>query len=130
MENELENSEDISLLGELDSEEESPYLRRQKTVAVRRRRFARRWRWLLADVALLALSVIVGYVVTSLALTSPAFRLRSPRDVEVVGSHFVSREEVLNALSLPLGERHGSGINIFRISLETRRKLVESKTGT
>jgi cell division protein FtsQ len=118
--------DEIPLPGELDGEEDSPYLRRQKAVAVRRHRISRRWRWALFTIAVVFPVGSAGYFLARFALTSPQFVLNSAQDVVVEGNRFVSREEVLNALGLPLGEKAGSGINIFRLSLEARRKQVET----
>jgi len=110
----------------LEGEGDSPYLRRQKAVAVRRRRISRRWRWALFTVAVLLPTGVAGYFLAAFALTSPHFVLNSADDVVVVGNRFVSREEVLNALGMPLGGKAGAGLNVFRLSLENRRKQVES----
>jgi len=110
----------------LEGEEDSPYLRRQKAVTVRRGRVSRRWRWVLFTVAVLIPTGLVGYFLAVFALTSPHFVLNSAEDVVVVGNRFVSREEILNALGMPLSGKAGTGINVFRLSLETRRKQVES----
>lgn len=110
----------------MEEEEDSPYLRRQKAVGVRRGRVSRRWRWVLFAVAVLLPTGVVGYFLAVFALTSPHFVLNSAEDVVVVGNRFVSREEILNALGMPLGGKAGTGMNLFRLSLETRRKQVES----
>lgn len=123
---ELEKQDIIPLPGELDGEEDSPYLRRQKAVAVRRSRISRRWRWLLFIVGVLLPVGLGGYFLASFALTSPYFVLNSAEDVVVEGNRYVSCEEVLSALGLPLGGKPGSGMNILRLSLEARRKQVES----
>lgn len=112
--------------GELDREEESPYLRRQKSVAVRRGRVARPWRWALLWGAAMVPAAIAVYLVASFALLSPRFRLHSADDVLVMGTHFVSRDEVINALGLPLHAGAGPGVSVFSLSLEAKRKQVES----
>lgn len=122
----MERQDEITLPGELEGEEDSPYLRRQKAMAVRRSRISRRGRWMLFIVGVLLPVGLGGYFLATFALTSPHFVLNSAEDVVVMGNRFVSREEVLSALGLPLGGKTGSGMNIFRISLENRRKQVES----
>jgi cell division protein FtsQ len=109
---------------ELDGEEESPYLRRQKAVTVRRHRLSWSWRWVLFFTAVVAPVGITSYYLTSFALSSPRFELHSADDVQVTGNQFVSREEVANALGLPLHAGSGPGIKIFRLSLEAERKQV------
>ncbi len=108
----------------LDREEESPYLRRQKAVAVRRHRPSWGWRWVLFFTAVAAPVGIASYFLTTFALSSPRFELRSADDIQVTASRFVSREEVANALGLPLHAGNGPGINVLRLSLEALRKQV------
>jgi cell division protein FtsQ len=115
-----------ALPDELDSEQESPYLRRQNLVSVRRSRISRRLRWVLWAVGVLLPVVIAGYFLATFALTSPSFVLSSPEDIVVAGNRFVSREEVLGALGLPLTGNVKAGTNVFRISLDARRRLVET----
>jgi len=122
--------EDIPLPDEPELEEESPYLRRQKAVAVRRSRLSRRLRLVLRG-ALFGILVLipvgyVGYRLAAFALTSPRFLLTFPADVVVEGNGFVSRDEILSALGIPVPEKLGLGINLFRLSLEVKRKQVES----
>jgi cell division protein FtsQ len=116
----------IPLRQDLDRDEESPYLRRQNSIPVRRRRFSRRVRWILFAVGILLPVGVGGGLLANFALTSPHFTLSAPEDVTVVGNRFVSREEVLGALSLPLTGNRRAGSNIFRISLDTKRRQVET----
>ena len=118
--------ENTLLPGELDSDGESPYLRRQKALAVRRSRVSHRLRWTLFTIAVLLPAGLAGYFVARFALSSPLFVLNSDAQVVITGNRFVSREEILNALALPLGGPGTTGVNIFRLALETRRKQVES----
>lgn len=118
--------ENIPMSPELDAGEESPYLRRQRPVAVRRSRFSRRWRRLLLALFVLLLVGYIGYSLATFALTSPRFMLKSADDVRVMGNRFVSREEVLAALGLPPPGNLAEGVNIFRLPLEEKRKQVES----
>jgi cell division protein FtsQ len=118
-------NESIPRPGDLEAEEESPYLRRQKTVAVRRRRVSHRLRWLLWGFVALVPLGLVGYELAAFALSSPLFVLGSPEDVVVVGNRFVSREEVVNALGFSLETKWRAGVNIFRLPLEAKRRDVE-----
>ncbi len=122
----VSEDDNIPLPDDLTTEEESPYLRRQKAVAVRRGRISRRLRWILWGVAVLVPVGLAGYGLATFALASSCFVLYSPDDVVVTGNRFVSREEVLNALSLPLGTTAGAGINVFRLPLEEKRRRVEA----
>ncbi|MGA3323903.1 MAG: FtsQ-type POTRA domain-containing protein [Terriglobia bacterium] len=123
---ELVEQDELPVQDELDSEEESPYLRRQKSVPVRRSRISRRVRVALFVIVVLLPVAFAGYGLATFALTSPHFVLTSPEDIVVVGNHFVSREEVLGALGLPLTGDLKTGTNVFRMSLDVRRRGVET----
>ncbi len=110
----------------LDPMEESPFLRRPKSVSVRRNRLSRRVRIALFIVAVLLPVGFAGYALATFALTSPLFVLTSPDDVVVTGNQFVSREEVLDALGLSLTGSIKSGTNVFRMSLDNERRGVET----
>jgi len=110
----------------LDGEEESPYLRRQKAVTVRRRRLSSSRQW-----AVFLLTVVVplgigSYFLTTFVLTSPRFELRSADDIQLSANHVVTREDVAVALGLPLRGRNGLGLKVLRLSLEDARKQVEA----
>src|ERR1019366_2760570 len=80
---------------DVEPEEESPYLRRQKAVPVRRSRFSRRVRLTFFAFAVLLPVGVAGYFVATFALSSPVFVLSSPDNIVVEGNRYVSREEVL-----------------------------------
>jgi cell division septal protein FtsQ len=117
--------QDTLLPGDLD-DEESPYLRRQKAVAVRRRRFSRHARWVFLGIAALLLLGVVSYYLVSFALASSRFVLSSPDDVVVEGNQYVSRQEVLSALGFSAKGPVRIGVSVFRLPLAERRKQVES----
>lgn len=123
-------SEDVLDPEGMDDGEESPFRRRARPVRVRRRRLPQRLlsvgRWMLVAALLLAPLGYGGFRLASYALTSPRFRLVSPQDVQIQGSQYVSREEVLNALGLSLTGRSARGVNVFRLSLERERRQLES----
>ncbi len=123
---EMVDRDTLPIQDDLDSEEESPYLRRQKSLAVRRSRFSRRFRMALFIVGVLLPVGLAGYGLATFALTSPIFVLNSPDDIVVEGNHFISREEVLGALGIPLTGDLKSGTNVFHLSLEARQRGVES----
>lgn len=114
------------LLDEFEPEEESPYLRRQKAVPVRRRRFSRRVVWTVFALAVLLPVGMAGFFLAEFALTSPLFMLKSADNIVLEGNRYVSREEVLGVLGLPLTGNRGTGTNVFRLSLDTQRRLVET----
>jgi cell division septal protein FtsQ len=47
-------------------------------------------------------------------------------DVAIEGNQYVTREEILSAIGLPLYWTMGQGVSIFRINLNEARKAVES----
>jgi cell division protein FtsQ len=110
----------------LEPMEESPYLRRQKSVPLRRSRVSRRVKWALFAVAVLLPVLLAGYAISTFALNSPLFVLASADEIVVTGNHFVSREEVLGVLDLSLTGNIKAGTNIFRISLEKKQGAVET----
>lgn len=116
----------LALQDDLDSEGESPYLRREKSLPVRRSRVSRRLRLALFVMGVLLPVGLAGYGLATFALNSPIFVLNSPDDIVVEGNHFVSREEVLGALGVPLTGSSKAGTNVFRMSLEARQRGVEA----
>ncbi len=123
---EMVDQDALPIQDDLDSGEESPYLRRQKSLAVRRSRVSRRLRMALFIIGVLLPVGLAGYGLATFALTSPIFVLNSPDDIVVEGNHFVSREEVLGALGMPLTGDPKTGTNIFHMSLEARQRGVEA----
>ena len=123
---EMVEQDELPMPDDLDSQEESPYLRRQKSGPVRRSRISRRVRVALFVIGVLLPVGFAGYGLATFALTSPVFVLTSPEDIVVAGNHFVSREEVLGALGLPLTGNLKTGTNVFRMSLDVRRRGVET----
>jgi cell division protein FtsQ len=126
MDAELKEAERTPSPEAFDGEEESPYLRRQKAVRVRPHRLGWGWRWVLFFVLVVAPMGTTSYFLTTFALSSPRFELRSAEDIQVIGNQFVSLEEVANALGLPLHPGSGPGVKVFRLSLEAQRKQVEA----
>jgi cell division protein FtsQ len=126
MDTELMEEERTPLPEALDAEEESPYLRRQKAVTARPHRPSSGWGWVLFFVTAVPPLGIMSYFLTTFALSSPRFELRSADDIQVSGNQFVSREEVASALGLPLHAGGGPGVKVFRSSLEAQRKQVEA----
>lgn len=125
MDRQLAEEEKTLLPDQLEGAEESPYLRRQKGVAVRRHRALWRLRWVPFLAVVVALTGIASYFLINFALSSPWFELHSADDVRVTGNQFVSREEVANALGVPPHGGSDPGLNVFRLSLQGKRKQVE-----
>lgn len=125
----IDDTDNIPLPGELEEEEESPFRRRQRAVPVRRGRFARVRRILRWSALALLVLLPVGYSGYRLAvwgLTSPRFMLASGDDIVLEGNRYVSRGEVLNVLGFPSSGKLARGVNIFRVSLDEKRKQLEA----
>ncbi len=121
--------DDIPRPGDLDPDEVSPYRRRAKAVPVRRTRWPLLVRVLRTAAFLVLVVAPSGYAVYRVALfalSSPLFRLSSPDDVELAGANYVTRNDVMAALGLSGTGVPGSGVNIFRLSLENARNQVEA----
>lgn len=126
----MNSSKSFPIIDEVDSEEESPYLRRPRPVEVRRglvlRRFRRLLRWLIAGILVctplgFGMGWVAGYVENS-----PRFQLNSEEDVVVEGNRYLTRESLVRALGLPQAGDRWSGPNIFKLSLDEERKRLES----
>lgn len=124
----VEEIDDITLPVDLDTEEESPYRRRQRAVPVRRGRLGGvRFvlKWGLAAVLVLPAVGYAGYSLAVFMLSSPRFLLTTEDDVVVTGNNFVSSDEVTNGLGLARPGKLAHGLNILRISLEEKKKQLE-----
>jgi cell division protein FtsQ len=108
---------------ELLTDEEPRYLRRQKPVEIRRKKFSgKTWPayrrtivWVFAGAAVLT----AGVFATRYLLYSPQMLLLKPDQIEVSGNHIVQREEVLK---LFVRDRDRS---VVRIPLDVRRSQIE-----
>jgi cell division protein FtsQ len=107
---------------ELLTDEEPRYLRRQKPVEIRRKKFAGRSWPFYRRVMFLGAMGIVGVAVVTLGarflLYSPQLLLK-PDQVELTGNHIVSREAVLQQF---VRDRNRS---VLRVPLEARRSQLE-----
>ena len=103
---------------------ERRYLRRQKPVEIRRRRFGRSgWpavrRWIAISVG--AVCAVAGiYFSARFLLFSPAVKLAAYDQIEVIGSHYVSPAAVNERFASDLGQ------SILRVPLEARRQALEA----
>lgn len=105
-------------------EEEPRYLRRQKPLEIKRRKFgARAWRSYLhvaaiTGVALAGAAMLYG--VGHFLLSAPDMALVHPSQVALSGNHQVSRAAVLEIFSVDRGR------SVLHIPLEERRRQLES----
>ena len=108
---------------DLDSEEESPFLRGQKRVPVRRgplpRKTARKVK--VAAVILLAAAgtATVGTFLYRYGAHSWRFRLESSDNIEIRGTQNVTRAQVLEVMGADIGR------NLFFVPLSDRKKQLE-----
>lgn len=108
---------------ELLGDDEPRYLRRQKPVEIRRKKFGGRswpfYRRVLLFSAVGIAGASAGIVAGRFLLYSPRMLLLKPDQVDVAGNRVVSREAVLQAFS---GDR---GRSVLTIPLEERRSALE-----
>jgi cell division protein FtsQ len=108
---------------ELLADEEPRYLRRQKPLEIRRKKFGgRSWTfyrrvlvWTIAGAAGLTCTIAAGRFL----LYSPQVLLLKPDQIELTGNHIVSREAVLQPFA------HDRNRSVLRIPLDARRAELE-----
>jgi cell division protein FtsQ len=105
------------------ADEEPRYLRRQKPLEIRRRKFGRNWpayrRWLLAGAGILAGGWLV-YGGARFFLFSPRVALASEDQIEVTGNRYVSRAIVTEKFAPDFGR------SVLQVPLEARRASLEA----
>ena len=108
---------------ELLGDEEPRYLRRQKPVEIRRKKFSGRSWPFYRRVLFYGVVGIAGMSATVVAgrflLYAPQMLLVKPEQIEVTGNHIVSREAVLQQFV------HDRGRSVLRIPLDARRGALE-----
>jgi cell division protein FtsQ len=108
---------------ELVAEDEPRYLRRQKPVEIRRKKFSGRGWPFCRRVLIVSFAAMVGIVFaaygTRFLLYSPSMLLLKPDQIEVKGNRVVAREAVLQQF---VQDRNHS---VLRIPLDTRRSQLE-----
>ncbi|HEX8871219.1 MAG TPA: FtsQ-type POTRA domain-containing protein [Candidatus Acidoferrum sp.] len=108
---------------ELVADEEPRYLRRQKPVEIRRKKFSgttwplyrRAFVWTVVGAAL----VTGGVFAVRYALYSPQMLLIKPDQIEITGNSIVAREEILKLFV------HDRNRSVLRIPLDTRRTQIQ-----
>jgi cell division protein FtsQ len=108
---------------ELLGEDEPRYLRRQKPVEIRRKKFAGKswsfYRRMLVAVAVAVAGFTAAGVAGEFLLYSPQVALLKPDQLQLTGNRIVSREAVLQQFARDRGR------SILRIPLDARRSAVE-----
>jgi cell division protein FtsQ len=109
---------------EVLAEQEPRYLRRQKPLEIKRRKFGKKaWKGYLrwpAIAALVVTALVAVYLASHFLLTSPSMSLLHPGQVELAGNKYVSRAAVLEIFSSDRGR------SVLRIPLEERRRQLET----
>lgn len=106
------------------ADDEPRYLRRQKPLEVRRRKFGRKsWpayrKWTLLAATIVAAGV-VAYRGIRFLLVSPTVEFTGSYQVEINGNQFVGRSAITDVFSPDVGK------SILRVPLDARRKEIES----
>ena len=109
---------------EVLTEDEPRYLRRQKPVEIRRRKFGKKaWKGYLRAV-LLVIAAALGagalYGAGDFLFTSSTMALANPSQVEIRGNHYVTRASMLEIFSPDRGR------SVLRIPLDERRAQIEA----
>jgi cell division protein FtsQ len=107
----------------LDIEDESPFLRGQKRVSVRRaalpKKAATGLTWFFIAAAVVFLVGAVAAAIYHYGEHSWRFRVESSDNVEIVGLHNVSHQQVMEVMGADIGR------NTFFIPLDERQKQLE-----
>lgn len=114
---------DDARLVDLESEQESPFLRAQKRVSVRRgslpKKTAHRLQWAALVAGLLILIAIVAGMAMQYGSHSWRFTLDSSDNIEVGGNHNVSQAQIMEVMGGDIGR------NIFFVPLAQRQKQLQ-----
>src|ERR1700688_960388 len=118
------NAEPDTYPSEALADEEPRYLRRQKPLEIRRRKFARgSWptyrKWLLAGAGLITMAA-AGYYGTRFSLYSPAVALANYDQIEINGNQHVRRAAIAEKFAADLGR------SAMRVPLDARRESIEA----
>jgi cell division protein FtsQ len=117
-----EELEDARLL-DLDAEKESPFLRAQKRVSVRRsplpKKTATRLVWAALAIVVAGVGCMAAAALYHYGEHSWRFRLDSSDDIELTGLSDVSRSQIMEVMGGDIGR------NVFFIPLDQRKKQLE-----
>lgn len=114
---------DDTRLVNLDVDEESPFLRGQKRISVRRgplpKKAAHRLLWALAALAIAGLATVAAGAMYRYSEHSWRFRIDSSEDIEISGTRNVTHAQVLEIFGADIGR------NIFFVPLAQRKAQLE-----
>ena len=106
------------------ADEEPKYLRRQKPVEIKRRKFGRKAWSTYLRVAMWAAAGIAGavaaYGIGSFLLTSPQIALIHPDQISIDGNHFVAPQSIREVFIADRGK------SILRVPIDRRRRQLEA----
>ena len=110
-------------LVDLEAEQESPFLRGQKRVSVRRvslpRKAAHRLLWMMGAIVILALVGAAGASLYDYGKHSWRFRIDSSDQIEVSGAEHVGHAQIMDVMGGDIGR------NIFFVPLAQRKEQLE-----
>jgi cell division protein FtsQ len=108
---------------ELLADEEPRYLRRQKPVEIRRKKFGGRtwsfYRRVMVVTVVASAGAAIAVAGGRFLLYAPQMLLLKPDQIELTGNHIVSREAVVQQFA------HDRNRSVLRIPLDTRRSELE-----
>jgi cell division protein FtsQ len=114
---------DVSRLVDLEAEQESPFLRGQKRVSVRRGslppKAVSRLKWVGLALLLLAMGGIAAAVLYNYGEHSWRFRIDSSDQIEVSGAQHISHAQIMEVMGGDIGR------NIFFVPLAQRKRQLE-----
>jgi cell division protein FtsQ len=114
---------DDSRLLDLEAEQESPFLRAQKRVPVRKnaipKKTAKRLSWIVLAVVVVAILGAAGSALYGYGKHSWRFRIDSSDQIEIVGAQHVTHAQIMEVMGGDIGR------NIFFIPLEQRKLQLE-----
>ncbi|MBV8052410.1 MAG: FtsQ-type POTRA domain-containing protein [Acidobacteriaceae bacterium] len=114
---------DDARLVDLDVEEQSPFLRGQKRVSVRRNSLSKKAAAYLGWILLTTIVVFLGSVTVAAAYHygehSWRFRIESSDDIEITGHEDVLRSQIIEVMGGDIGR------NVFYVPLALRKKQLE-----
>jgi len=108
---------------ELITDDEPRYLRRQKPVEIRRKKFGSKgwafYRRVLFWTVLGAATVTAAVFAYQFATSSPAVLLKKPEQIAIAGNHVVNREALLKIFV------RDANHSVLQVPLDTRREEIE-----
>jgi cell division protein FtsQ len=114
---------DDSRLVDLEAEQESPFLRGQKRVSVRRgslpKKTANRLMWVALAFILFTILAVAGAVLYDYGKHSWRFRIDSSDQIEVEGAQHVAHAQIMEVMGGDIGR------NIFFVPLAQRKQQLE-----